>query len=236
MGVCVFVKVLVSKCVCGGGGGAVKREKTPKETHNKTALFRPLLPHFLICPLARSRVNLGGLLKVLHQFGHLILLVLLDGAQGGGGGRRIDALQAAGSGEGALQVGVLAGQSAGQRLQVVEILRSQLVEDARHHVGNALRLRLPGDGEGVRAQRRLHLRIVEVNDAAVLLEHVHLKREKVEFDFNDNTSLSELATYLLDAGNRVDGELLQGRLQLLVVRGGRSVDDLLLPAGSALVV
>ncbi|KAH9399846.1 hypothetical protein TYRP_017414 [Tyrophagus putrescentiae] len=125
-----------------------------------------------------NRVNLGGLLKVLHQFGHLILLVLLDGAQGGGGGRRIDALQAAGSGEGALQVGVLAGQSAGQRLQVVEILRSQLVEDARHHVGNALRLRLPGDGEGVRAQRRLHLRIVEVNDAAVLLEHVHLKREK----------------------------------------------------------
>lgn len=43
-----------------------------------------------------------------------------------------------------------------------------------------------------------------------------------------------IETHLLNAGNCVDGELLEGALQLLVISGGRSVDDLLLPASCAL--
>lgn len=41
-------------------------------------------------------------------------------------------------------------------------------------------------------------------------------------------------TYLLNSGNCVDGEFLKGSLQLLIVRGGSSVDNLLLPASCAL--
>lgn len=43
-----------------------------------------------------------------------------------------------------------------------------------------------------------------------------------------------MKTHLLNAGNRVDCELLEGTLQLLVIGGSRSVDDLLLPASCAL--
>lgn len=65
---------------------------------------------------------------------------------------------------------------------------------------------VPGDGECVGRQRRLRLRIVEMDDGTVVTDHVHL----------------------LDARNRVHRQLLQRRLQLLVIGGGRLVDNLLL--------
>jgi len=68
------------------------------------------------------------------------------------------------------------------------------------------------DGKRVRRQRGLGLRIVEVDDGAIVLDDVHL----------------------LDAGNCVYRQLLERRLQLLVVGGGRGVDDLLLAARGAL--
>ena len=60
--------------------------------------------------------------------------------------------------------------------------------------------------------RRLTLRSTEVDDVSVLLEHVHF----------------------LDGLDGLDVHLLQGCLELLVVRTGRLVDLLDLAAGSAL--
>lgn len=67
---------------------------------------------------------------------------------------------------------------------------------------------MTGDGECVGRQRGLRFRIVEMDDGAVLADHVHL----------------------LNARNIVDRHFLQRRLQLLVVGGSRLVDDLLLAA------
>lgn len=69
-----------------------------------------------------------------------------------------------------------------------------------------------GNGECVGGQRSLRLGIVEVDDRAVVLDHVDL----------------------LDAGDHVDGQLLQQRLQLLVVGGGGRVHNLLLAPGRSL--
>ena len=68
-----------------------------------------------------------------------------------------------------------------------------------------------GDGESVGSQRSLHFGVVEVDDGSVILEHVDL----------------------LNAGDVVHSQLLQRTLQLLVVRGGRAVHHLLLPARRA---
>jgi len=46
--------------------------------------------------------------------------------------------------------------------------------------------------------------------------------------------LGKWTLYLLNAGNRVDGQLLERALQLLIIGGGGAVDDLLLPAGGTL--
>ena len=69
---------------------------------------------------------------------------------------------------------------------------------------NLLVLCLSGDCEGVCGERGLDLWVVEVDHGSVVLDHVDL----------------------LDAGDRVHGELLQGGLELLVVGGGSAVDDL----------
>lgn len=69
-----------------------------------------------------------------------------------------------------------------------------------------------GHRERVGGHGSLHLRVVEVDDSSVLFDHV---------DF-------------LNARNVGDGQLLQVALQLLVVRGGGLVHDLLLPSGRTL--
>ena len=61
-----------------------------------------------------------------------------------------------------------------------------------------------GDCEGVCGERGLHLGVVEVDDGAVVLDHVDL----------------------LDARDRVHRQLLQRRLQPLVVRRRSSVHNL----------
>lgn len=70
---------------------------------------------------------------------------------------------------------------------------------------------MSGDGECVGAQRSLSARIVEMDDGAVVLDHV---------DF-------------LNALNLIHSEFLQCRLQLLVIRGRSLVHDLLLSSWSS---
>lgn len=100
--------------VCGYGVLSVfvvkRREASmlPKRHKQKVCAYAANLSS----PFSPSRINLGGLLKVLHQLGHFVFIVLLDGAQSGSG--RINAIQATGVGEDALQVRVLAGQRTGQ--------------------------------------------------------------------------------------------------------------------------
>jgi len=140
------------------------------------------------------RAGDGHLLEVLDQIGHIVVT--------GIGGRRTGC--AAGA--------VLVGNLRGQLLQLVDVLGAQLRQDSGDHLGDRLVLAMTRDGERVRRKRGLGLRVVEVDDGAIVLDDVHL----------------------LDAGDRVHRQLLQGRLQLLVVGGGRGVDNLLLAAGGSL--
>ena len=75
----------------------------------------------------------------------------------------------------------------------------------REQFGDLLVVGVAGDCEGVCGERGLHLGVVEVDDGAVVLDHVHL----------------------FDARDRVHRELLQRRLQALVVRRRRPVNNLL---------
>lgn len=68
---------------------------------------------------------------------------------------------------------------------------------------------MSGDREYVARERRLRFWIVEMNDRSIVLDKIDL----------------------LDTGDVVDGELLQSRLQLLVVGGGCLMHDLLLTSG-----
>ena len=72
-------------------------------------------------------------------------------------------------------------------------------------------LSVTGDGKSVGCQRSLNFGIVEVDDCSVIFEHVHF--------FN--------------AWDVVDGQFLERALELLVISGGCTVDNFLLPASSA---
>ena len=142
----------------------------------------------------------GGLVEVLDQIGDVIvvvlvfLVVLLAFAAfvgGGGVGRR--------------------GHVRGQLLEVSQRLCAQLIEDSGQQFGDLLVLGVSRHRERVGGQRGLHLRVVEVDHGAVVLDHVDL----------------------FDARDGVHGQLLQRGLQLLVVGRGGPVHHLLLPAGGA---
>ena len=70
--------------------------------------------------------------------------------------------------------------------------------------GDLLVVGVAGDCEGVSGERGLYLGVVEVDDGAVVLDHVDL----------------------LDARDRVHGQLLKRRLQPLIVRRRSPVHNL----------
>lgn len=63
-----------------------------------------------------------------------------------------------------------------QLAQAAEAVGSQLAQDARQHLRQLLDLDVARDGKGVGGQRRLHFGVVEVDDRAVVFDHVHLRR------------------------------------------------------------
>lgn len=99
----------------------------------------------------------------------------------------------------------------GDLLQVVDGIRSQVGNDAGEELLQLLALRRAGDDVGVGLDGGLDLRVVEVDDGAVLLEEVNLLN-----------ALDGVAAQTLDAG-----------LQLLVATGGRRLAGLLGAANGA---
>merc|ERR1719473_1681512 len=100
----------------------------------------------------------------------------------------------------------------GNLLEVGEVVRAKLVDDTGKELLEILGLGGTTDDVGVGGDGRLHFRLGEVNDLAVLLEEVDL----------------------LDGRDVGDTELLEGRRKLLVIGGGSLVDGLLLATDSAL--
>ena len=84
------------------------------------------------------------------------------------------------------------------------------LEKGKNHLKSlTLVLSMASDGKSVGCKRSLDFGVVEVDDGAVILEHVHL----------------------LYSWYVVDSQLLEGALELLVVSGGSPVHHLLLPPG-----
>ena len=87
-----------------------------------------------------------------------------------------------------------------------EVVGPELVDDAGEHILELLGLGRAGHDVGVGGDGRLHLGVGEV-DHVVVFEDVHL----------------------LDAGDDVDAQALEGVREALVVGGGGLVQSLLLP-------
>ena len=127
-----------------------------------------------------------------------------------------------------------------------EAVGTQLVEDGRQHVRDLLVLGVTRDGERVGLQRRLHLRIVEVDHSAVIFDHIHLqpgnivvkslvvKPGKTHLNTQDNSEQQRntlIYSYLFNTRNVADRQFLQGILQLFIIRGGGFVNYLPFPPG-----
>lgn len=70
----------------------------------------------------------------------------------------------------------LFGQSLGESPEARQAVGSQLVQDPGQHLRQLLGLSVAGDGEGVGCEGGLHFGVVEVDDRAVVFDHVHLRR------------------------------------------------------------
>merc|ERR1719310_896982 len=109
-----------------------------------------------------------------------------------------------------LSATTLSGEGLSKALQVHHAVWAELADDARQQLLQLLRLAVARHNESVGLHSSLHLWVHEVDDGAVLLEHVDL----------------------LDARNLVAAQALQLRLHLLVI-GGVSRRLLLGSSGSA---
>ena len=69
----------------------------------------------------------------------------------------------------------------GHHLEVSEALRGQLVEDGGQHVGNGFVFGVARHGERVGRQRRLHFRVVEVDDRAIVLITTKANNESIPY-------------------------------------------------------
>lgn len=69
----------------------------------------------------------------------------------------------------------LLGQGLGESPEARQAVGAQLVEDAGQHLGQLLGLGVAGDGEGVGSEGGLHFGVVEVDDCALVCEHVNLQ-------------------------------------------------------------
>ena len=70
----------------------------------------------------------------------------------------------------------LFGQSFGESPEARQAVGSQLVQDARQHLGQLLGLGVAGDGEGVGGEGGLHFGVVEVDDCSLICKHVDLQQ------------------------------------------------------------
>mmetsp|Transcript_20571 Transcript_20571/g.42106 ORF Transcript_20571/g.42106 Transcript_20571/m.42106 type:complete len:204 (-) Transcript_20571:6-617(-) len=130
---------------------------------------------------------LGSLLEIVDKVGHILVVVVIRVRAG----RRVAAL-----------VGL------SELLEVRQVVGAKLVDDAGKKVLQLLVLGMTTHNVGVSRNRRLDLRVGEMDHRAVVLEEVDL----------------------LDGGDVVHSKPFQRVLQPLVVRGCCLMDGLLLPA------
>lgn len=126
-------------------------------------------------------------------------------------------------------------------------LSAELIENARQHVGDfcttvlvndyhydesarTFRLSAACDRKRVRRYTRLHFGRVEMDDTAVVLDHVDLQNESID------TRIKYRQTRLLDARDVRRLQFLEIRLQFLLISRRRLVHDLLLSTRSALSI
>mmetsp|Transcript_42671 Transcript_42671/g.112318 ORF Transcript_42671/g.112318 Transcript_42671/m.112318 type:complete len:227 (-) Transcript_42671:23-703(-) len=93
----------------------------------------------------------GGLLEVIHQVGHVLVVLATSRWRGG-----------------AALVGLR------QLLEVGKVVGAQLVDDARKQILQLLGLGVSTNDIRVRGNGRLHLGVVEVDNGAIVLEEVDL--------------------------------------------------------------
>lgn len=72
----------------------------------------------------------------------------------------------------------LLGQCLRESPEARQTVGSQLVQDARQHLGQLLGLSVAGDGEGVGCEGGLHFGVVEMDDCPLICKHVNLLTEQ----------------------------------------------------------
>merc|ERR1719427_2469152 len=96
--------------------------------------------------------------------------------------------------------------------KITQPLGAELIKNAWQHLCEDFVFCVSGDRERVGSERGLDTRVVEMQDGAVIADHVHF----------------------LDVRDRVHSQFLQRRLKFLVVGCCGLVNDLLLSAGCSL--